>query len=195
MHAVFILCAVIAGSLQASDQEKAQARTSSSRNAEVEGPHLPEGAGRALILEACLQCHDLKNIVSQRKTAAGWKRTIHEMIWRGAPLMPGEDETLASYLAASFGPGSSTPEELRRTIAPSESETSNWMRSLPQGEGRPLVIQTCGRCHGLQIIISQRKTLTAWRRTVMEMVRLGTAVMPAEAETIARYLAASFRPD
>jgi len=49
--------------------------------------YLPDGEGRNLIFQACVQCHDLRNTVSQRKTAAGWKRTVDEMIWRGAPLM------------------------------------------------------------------------------------------------------------
>jgi len=65
---------------------------------------LPDGEGRNLIRQACVQCHDLRNTVSQRKTAAAWRRTINEMIWRGAPLMSDEAEIIAKYLAASFGP-------------------------------------------------------------------------------------------
>jgi len=76
--------------------------------------YLPEGEARAVMFQACVQCHDLRNTVSQRKTAAGWKRTVDEMIWRGAPLMADEAETITKYLAASFGPDKPIPEELKK---------------------------------------------------------------------------------
>jgi hypothetical protein len=75
---------------------------------------LPDGEARDLIFQACMQCHDLRNTVSQRKTAAGWKRTVDEMIWRGAPLMADEAATLTKYLAASFGPDKPIPDELKK---------------------------------------------------------------------------------
>ena len=75
--------------------------------------YLPDGQGRDLILQACVQCHDLRNTVSQRKTAVAWKRTVDEMIWRGAPLMTDEAEKVTKYLAASFGPDKPIPDELK----------------------------------------------------------------------------------
>jgi len=74
--------------------------------------YFPNGKGRELIFQACVQCHELRNTISQRKTAAGWKRTVDEMIWRGAPLMVDEAETVTKYLASSFGPGRPVPPEL-----------------------------------------------------------------------------------
>ena len=75
--------------------------------------YLPDGQGRDLILQSCVQCHDLRNTVSQRKTAAGWKRTVDEMIWRGAPLMVDEAETVTKYLASPFGTDKPVPDELK----------------------------------------------------------------------------------
>jgi hypothetical protein len=72
-----------------------------------EGPEgatsLPEGEARAIILSACVQCHNLRNTVSQRKPADRWRRTVNEMIWRGTILSADEAETIIKYLAASFG--------------------------------------------------------------------------------------------
>lgn len=73
-----------------------------------EAPDAPEGEGRTLLLESCVQCHDLRIVAAQRKTPAAWKRTVNEMIWKGAPLLADEVETLAKYLAASFGPATRT---------------------------------------------------------------------------------------
>ena len=79
--------------------------------------YLPRGEERDLILQACVQCHDLRNTVSQRKTSTGWKRTVDEMIWRGAPLMADEAETITKYLAISFGPDKPIPDELKKKPA------------------------------------------------------------------------------
>src|SRR5262249_40708465 len=76
---------------------------------------LPEGAGRTLILQACVQCHDFKSIVSQRKTREAWRRTVNEMIWRGAPLLGDEAEVITNYLAAAFGPDAPVPKAAART--------------------------------------------------------------------------------
>src|SRR5438552_18236904 len=67
--------------------------------------YLPAGEGRTLMLQGCVQCHDLRKSVSQRKTAAGWRRTVDEMISSGAPLLTDEAETITRYLGEAFGPG------------------------------------------------------------------------------------------
>ena len=76
--------------------------------------YLPEGDARNLILQGCVQCHELRNTVSQRKTAAGWRRTVNEMIWRGAPLGADETETIIKYLAVSFGPDKPLPDVFKK---------------------------------------------------------------------------------
>lgn len=70
---------------------------------------LPEGEARTIILSACVQCHNLRNTVSQRKTADRWRRTVNEMIWRGTQLTADEAETITKYLAVSFGPEKPLP--------------------------------------------------------------------------------------
>src|SRR5262249_20460570 len=75
--------------------------------------YFPDGQGRDLIFQACVQCHDLGTTVTQRKNAAAWKRTVDEMIWRGAPLMTDEAQIVTKYLAASFGPDKPIPDELK----------------------------------------------------------------------------------
>ena len=75
---------------------------------------LPEGEARAIILSACVQCHNLRNTVSQRKTADRWRRTVNEMIWRGTALTADEAETIIKYLAVSFGSDKSIPAGMRQ---------------------------------------------------------------------------------
>ena len=76
--------------------------------------YLPAGEGRRLILQGCVQCHDLRNTAGQRKREAAWRRTVNEMIWRGAPLMADEAETIIKYLAEELGPDKPLPDALKR---------------------------------------------------------------------------------
>ncbi len=66
---------------------------------------LPDGEGKGLILAACTQCHSLNSTVQQRKTAAQWRRTVQDMVERGAQIQLPEIPIIANYLAQSFPPG------------------------------------------------------------------------------------------
>ncbi len=144
----------------------------------------PEGL--QLIEEGCVQCHDLARIFSQHKTQEDWQRVIAIMVWRGAQLLPGEAEIIQNYLVLDFNrnPGPSFS-----TIPGADSSVDS---SLPDGSGRRLVAEACVRCHDLSRIVSQRKSGEEWRRTVQEMVRLGTPLSAGEAETVIDYLSKSF---
>jgi cytochrome c5 len=174
-----------------------------SAGGQQDGAALPEGAGRDLMLQACVQCHDFKSIVSQRKTAAAWRRTVNEMIWRGAPLLADEAAVLTDYLAAAFGPDGASP-SLRpssgrataHTPAPDapNAEDDQWAKYLPSGEGRSLVLWACVQCHDLKTIVARRAPSADWRRSVNEMVKLGAQLTAGEATIVSNYLAGSFGP-
>jgi len=164
---------------------------------------LPEGQGRDLVLQTCVQCHDLKTTVSQRKTAAGWRRTVDEMIRLGTRLTTDEAEVITNYLATRFGPDadlipgpwSLVPSEEQNKEQGTKDKGPRTTASLPEGQGRDLILQSCVQCHDVGIIISQRKTAAAWRRTVNEMIWRGAPLMADEAEVVIKYLAASFGPN
>ena len=106
------LSLLVAGASYASGQDEKNAQ-----DLPEGAQYLPAGRGRDLMLQGCVQCHDLRNSVSQRKTEAGWRRTVNEMIWRGAPLMADEAETVTRYLAESFGPDKPVPDALKKKSA------------------------------------------------------------------------------
>lgn len=88
--------------------------------------YLPAGEGKTIMLKACVQCHDLRNTVSQRKTEEGWRRTVDEMVWRGTPLVGNEAEVITRYLVKSFGPDNPlAPDEVRRIFAGGKNEKTN----------------------------------------------------------------------
>ena len=65
------------------------------------GP-LPEGDGRAVLLNICTMCHDLQRVRTRRATIEGWKELLDEMIFEGAPLPDDQIPVLLTYLARNF---------------------------------------------------------------------------------------------
>jgi mono/diheme cytochrome c family protein len=146
---------------------------------------LPPGPGRALVLEGCVQCHDLRPIVSQKKAAAAWRRTVNEMIWRGAPLLPGEGRVVADYLGEFFGTASRPAAEPPAAAQDADKLT----QALPAGAGKDLLLSACVQCHGLATTTSAKKSEAEWRRTLEQMAAIGARIGGREQDVLARYLA------
>lgn len=143
---------------------------------------LPAGNGRDVVAVACTQCHGLKLIMTLRDGPVGWKRFVDEMILRGAQLNPQEADTVAQYLAKSFGPGT----------APMQSGLKSG--PLPAGDGEKLVESHCALCHDFGRITTVARSKEEWNNTVSNMMaRAGTNVATQdEISTMASYLASSF---
>jgi hypothetical protein len=65
--------------------------------------YLPPGPAKTLVETRCGVCHELRTVVVLRKTEAAWRMVIEDMVNRGAPLVPEEEEQIAAYLGAVFG--------------------------------------------------------------------------------------------
>ena len=65
------------------------------------GP-VPEGNGRAILLNTCTMCHDLKRIRLGRRTADEWEETLNTMLNEGAPLSDEQFPVIHAYLARYF---------------------------------------------------------------------------------------------
>jgi len=66
------------------------------------GP-LPNGAGKAIVLNVCTMCHDLKRIRLGRRSAEEWEETLNSMLNEGAPLSDDQFPIVHAYLARHFG--------------------------------------------------------------------------------------------
>src|ERR1700685_1628024 len=65
-------------------------------------------------------------------------------------------------------------------------------QDLPAGKGKELVENTCGSCHGLDVVVSQHATKDGWASIVDYMVSRGATGTPEEISTIVDYLAKNF---
>lgn len=78
--------------------------------------------------------------------------------------------------------------------AASEASETQALGALPAGRGRITVMTSCMVCHGVGIIVQQRKDAAAWTRTIRQMVGWGAPLPAGEEEALAAYLAEHFGP-
>ena len=65
-------------------------------------------------------------------------------------------------------------------------------QDLPAGKGKDLVENTCGSCHGLDVVVAQHANKDGWSSIVDYMVSRGASGTPEEIATIVDYLAKNF---
>jgi cytochrome c5 len=67
------------------------------------GP-LPEGEGRAIVLNICTMCHDLQRVRTHGGSVEDWFELLNAMIGEGAPLTDEQIPIILKYLATNFPP-------------------------------------------------------------------------------------------
>ncbi len=65
-------------------------------------------------------------------------------------------------------------------------------QSLPEGEGREIVAETCNQCHELNIVTGSQRTEAQWQYTVTMMLSLGAPLPEDQVGTVVSYLAKNF---
>lgn len=63
---------------------------------------------------------------------------------------------------------------------------------LPEGEGKDLVVRLCTSCHGIEEVISTRKSEALWSNTVDAMIQRGATGKDEEFDLVIKYLAKNF---
>ncbi len=87
------------------------------------GIELPDGPGRALVLSACMPCHNLAGIAAFKGywNREQWAAMVATMIGHGAKLDASETDVVVAYLTAHFGV---TENQRQRGLADESTDTS-----------------------------------------------------------------------
>lgn len=65
---------------------------------------LPDGEGKSVVLLSCSSCHDLRQVITQKKSESGWKTSVQKMVsMYKAPLDKDDVPVLTEYLSRHFG--------------------------------------------------------------------------------------------
>jgi hypothetical protein len=96
----------------------------------AEETELPDGPGKAQVIEACSSCHAVTQVTSQARSITQWAEIVEQMIARGAPVSDDDYPVIVKYLGKYFAPAS-RPTAMR-TLPPKRS------RAIPQGGSPPV---------------------------------------------------------
>ena len=141
---------------------------------------LPPGEGSDIVAATCSQCHGLTAVTQLREGRNAWRHQVYDMVERGAQIAPADLDTIVNYLATHFGPGIPFPGPSPVPVA------------LPAGNGANIVDAKCSLCHGVDRVVSAKKTRAQWTSIVNRMLYLGAPVTPDQAKTVVQYLTANY---
>jgi competence protein ComEA len=74
----------------------------------ADSENLPDAPGKAVIIRACLPCHNVKVTTAKRATGSAeeWTQVVDKMISQGAELSDDEIDLTVRYLTTYYGPNS-----------------------------------------------------------------------------------------
>lgn len=100
---------------------------------------LPEGEGKIQVELACSRCHDLRQVITQKKTRAEWNNTVHNMISMHQAAVDKEDlQAIVDYLSMHFGP-TNPIEQLPMNINSSPAEALERLPGISPETARAIV--------------------------------------------------------
>lgn len=86
--------------------------------------------------------------------------------------------------------GVQTPAAPDRQVPPSAQVSPD---SLPEGDGKALVLRVCTKCHGIAVFTKLRMNRVGWANEVASMVDKGAVGTEAEIKQVVDYLATNFK--
>jgi len=142
---------------------------------------LPEGKGKVLVQDACVQCHTLQSTVVQRKDRTGWKKTVNDMILRGAFIMPNEAEAIVDYLSAALGPvKAQAPQAKTPPLDLNSASLEELLRATPLERAEAEAILEYRRLHGPFRSVDELKGIKALKPERFEKIKAFLAVPSTE---------------
>ena len=125
--------------------------------------------GEIIMNGACVACHDMRPIQVQAMDFDGWTKLVESMVDKGAKVKKEEIPVLAEYLAQEHGP-------------------------LPNGAGKPIMLEVCTHCHDLHRIRESQYTRDEWEDLLVHMIGEGAVLSDEEFPVLLNYLARNFKP-
>jgi len=138
--------------------------------------------GRGVLLEKCVQCHDLRTVLAKPRTPQNWAETVGRMADRAVfnPITEEEQWRVTAYLIAiSPELQKSFKQKREQDMASEKSKTTalavgekflsavDEKRTFDIGNAKTLFEEICSQCHGLKNI---EKSPPATRQEALELV-------------------------
>ncbi|MGA2393451.1 MAG: hypothetical protein ABSH03_08900 [Candidatus Lustribacter sp.] len=141
---------------------------------------LPPGDGADIIAVTCSQCHGLNALTQLRMSGPAWRHQIYDMIERGAQVRPDQVDTMVNYLQTHLGPGIPFP-------GPSPAPVT-----LAPGNGADVVQTRCSLCHGVDRVVTVKRTPAQWTAILNRMVYYGAPITADQQKAVFDYLSKNY---
>jgi cytochrome c5 len=123
--------------------------------------------GERLMNANCQGCHEVRVIQVQAKSTEEWTKTIDDMIAKGATVSKEDIPALVDYLVDHHGP-------------------------LPDGAGKPIVLNICTMCHDLTRVRRGHRSAEEWEETLNSMLNEGAPLPDDLFPVVHAYLSRHF---
>jgi len=100
-------------------------------------------------------------------------------------------DSLIAFSLNGQEPEPTPPPVISRTPPPNQAPAPVVTLELPEGEAKPLVVQMCGKCHGVTTFAAHRMSRDEWKAEVDDMVARGMEGKREEIQRVLDYLAAN----
>jgi len=102
---IFVLgCTVLVSGILLGCAVPSQAERSTEQSKVDWSVLLPAGEGRSEVATSCSGCHDLRQVMIQKKSTGNWSATVQKMVSAyQAPVDKDDIPPIIAYLAANFG--------------------------------------------------------------------------------------------
>ncbi len=102
------------------------------------------GPGEAAFHRACSTCHSLTIATAHRLSYSGWESVVQNMVSRGAPATPDEQEQIVRYLTLNFGVGTVPG----GALAPAETQAAPVLDTSQIAKAKDIIkTNGCLSCH------------------------------------------------
>lgn len=119
---------------------------------EAFGQALPDGKGKAEFVESCTACHRTEMATRLRKTPDEWRKTVDDMVARGADGSKEDLDNIVLYLSTNFGTGESgeAAAPLSTTHSPTAGEPAVLNSSEIERAKSLITEDGCLTCHRIE---------------------------------------------
>lgn len=158
----------------------------------VHAQALPDGPGKSVFENTCGGCHGADIVIGQTGTREVWQDTVDSMRGRGATGSDEDFKVIVDYLTKNFGPPAAAGQAPAKETAASVAAPAPAPGGFPEGPGKSVFENTCGGCHGADIVIGQTGTRDVWQDTVDSMRGRGATGTDDDFKLIVNYLTKYF---
>jgi mono/diheme cytochrome c family protein len=160
-------------------------------------------AGRAVLMDKCVRCHDLKTILTVPRTPADWITTVSRMAEKPAvfaPITEREQEIVSAYLVAitpdlqkSVKSNPQHEQAQQPTQQAAEKVGVNANSEVAPAMVRATFSRVCSQCHSTsKVDNSPPRTETEVHSMLQRMSGNGMKAAPSELDAVRAYMTATY---